>query len=87
MPSEEKGSSTADPITPATDDDTMSDNSSNKQLSYLLGGSALSCVALVACIVKEKKKQMENEGGSKEMRKLYKNSVKKEATTMKENLV
>ena len=47
----------------------------------------MSCVALVACIVKEKNKQMENEGGNKEMRKLYKKSVKKGAATMKENLV
>ena len=65
----------------------MSEEGRNKQLTYLLGASAMSCVALVACIVKEKNKQMENEGGNKEMRKLYKKSVKKGVATMKENLV
>ena len=61
MPSEEEGQSTepseedetSDPVTPSTDDDTMSDEARNKQLTYLLGASAMSCVALIACIVKE----------------------------------
>ena len=93
MPSDDDSSSTPEEpseedesSTPSTSDDSMSDEARNSQLTYLLGASAMSCVALVACIIKEKNKQMDNEGGSKEMRKLYKKNVKKDVT-MKENLV
>lgn len=55
-------------------------------IEALIGGGAISCLAFIGCICKDKNDR-QSEGGNKEIKKIYKRSIKKDERNMRENLV